>query len=58
MSNIFFNKVVPAKEIIVPNSGHWIPEEQPQFLAKILNNFFNGRHQDILEIHIYLEHFN
>ena len=29
-------------EIIVPNSGHWIPEEQPVVLAKILNNFFSG----------------
>jgi len=29
-------------EIIVPNSGHWIPEEQPVVLAKILNNFFSS----------------
>jgi pimeloyl-ACP methyl ester carboxylesterase len=28
--------------IIVPNLGHWIPEEQPVFLAKVLNNFFSG----------------
>jgi pimeloyl-ACP methyl ester carboxylesterase len=28
--------------IIVPNSGHWIPEEQPVFLVKLFNNFFNG----------------
>jgi pimeloyl-ACP methyl ester carboxylesterase len=28
--------------IIVPNSGHWIPEEQPVFLVKLLNNFFSG----------------
>jgi hypothetical protein len=28
--------------IIVPNSGHWIPEEQPVFLVKLLNNFFGG----------------
>jgi len=27
---------------IVPNSGHWIPEEQPVFLVKLLNNFFSG----------------
>lgn len=29
--------------IIVPNSGHWIPEEQPVFLVKLLNNFFSGK---------------
>ena len=28
--------------ITVPNSGHWIPEEQPDFLVKSLNNFFSG----------------
>lgn len=28
--------------IIVPNSGHWIPEEQPQFVIKQLANFFGG----------------
>ncbi|MFL6399923.1 MAG: alpha/beta fold hydrolase [Nitrososphaeraceae archaeon] len=28
--------------IIVPNSGHWIAEEQPVFLVKLLNNFFSG----------------
>jgi pimeloyl-ACP methyl ester carboxylesterase len=28
--------------IIVPNSGHFIPEEQPVFLVKLLNNFFSG----------------
>jgi pimeloyl-ACP methyl ester carboxylesterase len=27
---------------IVPDSGHWIPEEQPQFLIKELANFFGG----------------
>jgi hypothetical protein len=25
--------------ITVPNSGHWIPEEQPDFLVKALNIF-------------------
>ena len=29
--------------IIVPNSGHWIPEEQPDFVVKLLNNFFSGK---------------
>jgi pimeloyl-ACP methyl ester carboxylesterase len=28
--------------ITVPNSGHFIPEEQPVFLVKSLNNFFSG----------------
>jgi pimeloyl-ACP methyl ester carboxylesterase len=26
--------------VVVPNSGHWIPEEQPVFQAKLLNDFF------------------
>jgi pimeloyl-ACP methyl ester carboxylesterase len=26
----------------VPNSGHWIAEERPEFVANILNNFFGG----------------
>ena len=28
--------------ITVPNSGHWIADEQPDFLVKVLNNFFRG----------------
>jgi pimeloyl-ACP methyl ester carboxylesterase len=28
--------------IIVPNSGHWIPEERPDFVIKMLDNFFGG----------------
>ena len=28
--------------ITVPNSGHFIPEEQPVFVVKIPNNFFSG----------------
>jgi pimeloyl-ACP methyl ester carboxylesterase len=28
--------------IIVPNSGHWIPEEQPQFVVEQLARFFGG----------------
>jgi pimeloyl-ACP methyl ester carboxylesterase len=28
--------------IKVPNSGHWIPEEQPQFVIKQLAKFFGG----------------
>jgi pimeloyl-ACP methyl ester carboxylesterase len=29
--------------IKVPNSGHFIPEEQPVFVVKLLNNFFSGK---------------
>ena len=28
--------------VAIPNSGHWIPEEQPVILVKLLNNFFGG----------------
>ena len=28
--------------ITVPNSGHWIQEEQPDVVVKLLNNFFSG----------------
>jgi pimeloyl-ACP methyl ester carboxylesterase len=28
--------------ITVPNSGHWIAEEQPVLLVKLLNNFFDN----------------
>ncbi|MGA8082578.1 MAG: alpha/beta hydrolase [Candidatus Nitrosopolaris sp.] len=31
-----------ARGIQVPNSGHWIPEEQPDFIIKLLDNFFGG----------------
>ena len=29
--------------IIVPLSGHWIPEEQPQFVFEQLARFFSER---------------
>jgi pimeloyl-ACP methyl ester carboxylesterase len=29
--------------VTVPNSGHYIAEEQPVFLVKSLNNFFSGK---------------
>jgi pimeloyl-ACP methyl ester carboxylesterase len=28
--------------ITVPNSGHYIAEEQPDVVVKLLNNFFSG----------------
>jgi hypothetical protein len=30
------------KEKTAPNSGHWIAEEQPVLLVKLLNNIFGG----------------
>ena len=32
--------------ITVPNSGHFIPEEQPDVVVKLLNNFFSGNSTD------------
>jgi pimeloyl-ACP methyl ester carboxylesterase len=31
-----------VQSVVVPNSGHWIPEEQPQFLADTLIRFFGN----------------
>ena len=31
-----------ALGIQVPNSGHWGPEERPDFVIKMLDNFFGG----------------
>jgi pimeloyl-ACP methyl ester carboxylesterase len=28
--------------IQVPNSGHWVPEERPDIIIKLLDNFFGG----------------
>jgi pimeloyl-ACP methyl ester carboxylesterase len=28
--------------VLVPNSGHWIPEEQPEFLSDQLLKFFRN----------------
>jgi len=28
--------------IQIPNSGHWGPEERPDFVIKMLDNFFAG----------------
>jgi pimeloyl-ACP methyl ester carboxylesterase len=46
MSSVVYGMKMLAQNvqgIIVPNSGHWIPEEQPVFLVKLLNHFFSGR---------------
>jgi pimeloyl-ACP methyl ester carboxylesterase len=31
-----------VRGIQVPNSGHWIPEERPDFVIKLLDNFFRN----------------
>ena len=31
-----------VRAVIVPNSGHWVPEEQPQFVIQQLANFFSS----------------
>jgi pimeloyl-ACP methyl ester carboxylesterase len=31
-----------VQTVVVPNSGHWIQEEQPVQLVKLLSNFFSG----------------
>ena len=31
-----------VRGIQIPNSGHWGPEEQPDFVIKMLDNFFAG----------------
>jgi pimeloyl-ACP methyl ester carboxylesterase len=46
MPSIVYGMKIVAQNvqtIIVPNSGHWIPEEQPVFVVKLLNNFFSGK---------------
>ena len=35
--------------MIVPLSGHWIPEEQPEFVIKQLANFFNQEFLFVLQ---------
>jgi pimeloyl-ACP methyl ester carboxylesterase len=45
MPSIIYGMHILAQNVTgikVPNSGHWIPEEQPQFLIKQLANFFGG----------------
>jgi pimeloyl-ACP methyl ester carboxylesterase len=45
MPTIIYGMKILAQNVqgvIVPNSGHFIPEEQPVFVAKLLSNFFSG----------------
>jgi pimeloyl-ACP methyl ester carboxylesterase len=46
ISGVLYGMKILAQDVrgvIVPNSGHWIAEEQPVFLVKLLNHFFSGR---------------
>ena len=36
-----------VQSVVVPNSGHWIPEEQPRFLADTLIRFFGNIRDEI-----------
>jgi pimeloyl-ACP methyl ester carboxylesterase len=45
MPSIIYGMKILAQNvqgIIVPNSGHFIPEEQPEFVIKQLFKFFGG----------------
>src|SRR6188472_2128609 len=46
MPSIAYGMKILAQNVqtmIIPNSGHWIQEEQPVLLVKLLNNFFSGK---------------
>jgi pimeloyl-ACP methyl ester carboxylesterase len=45
MPTVIYGMKILAENVMgikVPNSGHWIPEEQPQFVIKQLAKFFGG----------------
>ena len=45
MPSIIYGMKILAQNvegITLPNTGHWIAEEQPVFVVKLLNNFFSG----------------
>jgi pimeloyl-ACP methyl ester carboxylesterase len=45
MPTIIYGMKILAQNVqgvTVPNSGHFIQEEQPVFLVRLLNNFFSG----------------
>ena len=31
-----------VQPVVIPNSGHWIPEEQPVRFVRLLDKFFSG----------------
>jgi hypothetical protein len=36
-----------VKSVIVPFSGHWIPEERPDFVLDQLSKFFGNNNNEI-----------
>jgi pimeloyl-ACP methyl ester carboxylesterase len=45
MPSIIYGMKILAQNvqgITVPNSGHFIPEERPHLVTKMLDNFFGG----------------
>jgi pimeloyl-ACP methyl ester carboxylesterase len=43
MPSVIYGMKILAENVMgikVPNSGHWIPEERPDFVIKMLDNFF------------------
>ena len=45
MPSLIYGTKILAENVTgikVPNSGHWIPEERPDFVIKMLDNFFGG----------------
>ena len=45
MPSVIYGMKILAQNVqgvTVPNSGHFIPEERPVFLVRLLNNFFSG----------------
>jgi pimeloyl-ACP methyl ester carboxylesterase len=38
-----------VQTVVIPNSGHWIAEEQPVVLVKLLTNFFSGNNSTSME---------
>ena len=50
MPSIAYSMKIAAQNVqtvIVPNSGHWIPEEQPEFVIEQIAEFFAGNTTDI-----------
>jgi pimeloyl-ACP methyl ester carboxylesterase len=43
MPSVIYGMKILAENVTaikVPNSAHWIPEERPDFVIKMLDNFF------------------
>jgi pimeloyl-ACP methyl ester carboxylesterase len=35
-----------VRSVVVPDSGHWMPEENPQFVSRQLLDFFDAALRD------------